>query len=248
MCPAMIADPMDPGRGLLVYQPATSVLDGTWSSWFLVRPRWRSRLFTPMTGMISVTGRATWSLAGWGTGAPWPVGMATNGGGPLGVTAGWPGCSRAAARPQAPIPVPSRPQPSTAIALHLLTVFRRRCRGGPTGRGRPPGPAGPRRPGDACRPVGSLISPHAQRGAAGPAEPGRARHGDQQAARDHGQPSGHGRPGHRRRAAQASVRVAGRHLVAAGRVDQVVDGQCARVVEDHERVDGAGLDVDVFGR
>src|SRR5690349_6301960 len=234
MCPAMIADPMDPGRGLLVYQPATSVLDGTWSSLSLVRPRWMSRVCTPMTGMISVTGRATWSLAGLGTGAPLPVGMATNGGGPLGVTAGRPGCSRAAARPQAPIPLPSRPQPSTAIALHLLTVFRRRCRGGPAGRAVSPGPAGTRRSGDTCRPVGLLISPHAQRGAAGPAEPERARRGDQQSGRDHGQPGGHGRPGHRRRATQARVRVAGRHLVAARRVDQVVDGPPSRVVEDHE--------------
>src|SRR5260221_1652442 len=109
MCPAMIEDPMAPGRGLLVYQHATVVLDGTWSWLFRVRPRWISLVFTPMTGIISVTGRATWSLAGLGTGAPLPLGMATNGGGPLGVATGLPRGSRALARPQGPVPLPARP-------------------------------------------------------------------------------------------------------------------------------------------
>ncbi len=39
MCPAITEEPIWPGRGLPVYQPATEVLDGTWSVPCLVMPR-----------------------------------------------------------------------------------------------------------------------------------------------------------------------------------------------------------------
>ncbi len=39
----MTADPMEPGRGLPVYQPATAVVGGTWSAPLLVRPEVNER-------------------------------------------------------------------------------------------------------------------------------------------------------------------------------------------------------------
>ena len=55
----MTAGPMAPGRGLPVYQPATVVEDGTCSAPPAVRPSLISRVFTPISGMVSETGLAT---------------------------------------------------------------------------------------------------------------------------------------------------------------------------------------------
>src|SRR5260370_6810688 len=54
--PAMTADPVAPGRGLPVYQPATVVVLGTWRGPFRLRPRLMIGAFTPMAGMVSQTG------------------------------------------------------------------------------------------------------------------------------------------------------------------------------------------------
>src|ERR1700742_2155811 len=56
MCPAMTADPVAPGRGLPVYQPATAVDDGTCSAPSAVSPRWTMFVCTPIDGMVSDTG------------------------------------------------------------------------------------------------------------------------------------------------------------------------------------------------
>src|SRR5262245_43821158 len=55
-CPAMMAEPIVPGRGLLVYQPATVVLDGTWSVPFRLTPRWISLVRIASDGMLSQVG------------------------------------------------------------------------------------------------------------------------------------------------------------------------------------------------
>ncbi len=55
----MMAEPMAPGRGLPVYQPATEVVDGTWSAPPEVRPRLIKLVCTPISGMVSDTGAAT---------------------------------------------------------------------------------------------------------------------------------------------------------------------------------------------
>src|SRR5262249_24406243 len=57
-CPAMMAEPIVPGRGLLVYQPATVVLDGTWSVPSRLTPRWISLVRIASDGMLSQVGRA----------------------------------------------------------------------------------------------------------------------------------------------------------------------------------------------
>ncbi len=70
----MTADPIEPGRGLPVYQPATDVVGGTWSAPLLVSPRWTSALVTPMDGMTSETGSATWAAPCAGAASIGPVG------------------------------------------------------------------------------------------------------------------------------------------------------------------------------
>ena len=59
MCPTMMAEPIAPGLGLPVYQPATEVEDGTSNAPLDVRPRVTSWVLTPINGMVSKTGRAT---------------------------------------------------------------------------------------------------------------------------------------------------------------------------------------------
>src|SRR5690242_20247267 len=54
----MMAEPTAPGRGLLLYQPATDVDDGTCITPPAARPRVISRVFTPISGMVSETGLA----------------------------------------------------------------------------------------------------------------------------------------------------------------------------------------------
>src|SRR5579862_3504285 len=57
----MMAEPTAPGRGLPVYQPATATMDkgGTSSSPSDFRPRYMSLVWTPISGMVSATGRET---------------------------------------------------------------------------------------------------------------------------------------------------------------------------------------------
>src|SRR5690242_4390916 len=54
----MMAEPTAPGRGLLAYQPATDVDDGTCITPPAARPSVISRVFTPISGMVSETGLA----------------------------------------------------------------------------------------------------------------------------------------------------------------------------------------------
>jgi hypothetical protein len=74
MWPAMTADPMAPGRGLRVYQPATAVVGGTCSAPVLVRPSRTSDVLTPMAGMTSETGSATGAVPCGGAASIGPVG------------------------------------------------------------------------------------------------------------------------------------------------------------------------------
>lgn len=91
MCPAMIEEPMAPGRGLRVYQPATVVLTGTCRAPDDVTPSLISLVLTPIEGMIRLASRATCSPPdGFGTGARLPRGTATNFGLPCGTTAARP--------------------------------------------------------------------------------------------------------------------------------------------------------------
>src|SRR5690349_22871578 len=115
-CPAMMAEPTMPGRGLPVYQPATAVLDGTWSVPSLLTPRWISLVRTPIDGMLSDTGRAACgAVASEAGGTVRPVGA--------GIGAGRAGSGAACAeervdtvRPVAPIPTAASPAPSAAAA------------------------------------------------------------------------------------------------------------------------------------
>src|ERR1700756_1845015 len=61
--PAITADPVAPGRGLLVYQPTTVVLLGTWRVPFRLRPRFTIGAFTPRAGMVSQTGLGAGAMA-----------------------------------------------------------------------------------------------------------------------------------------------------------------------------------------
>src|SRR6185312_14362740 len=105
-----------PGRGLPVYQPATLVLDGTWSVPLELTPRWISLVLIPSDGMLSQIGRA----------ACWPV--LTEAGSTLcsvgaGIGAGRGGSGAACTgdraevvSPVAPTPTASSPAPSAATA------------------------------------------------------------------------------------------------------------------------------------
>ena len=74
MWPAMIEEPISPGRGLLVYQPATEVLRGTCSVPRPVMPSRISLVRTPMAGIHSATGGAE-RVVGLGSGAGVPSGV-----------------------------------------------------------------------------------------------------------------------------------------------------------------------------
>ena len=54
----MMAEPIVPGRGLPVNQPATVVLDDTWSVPSRLTPRWISLVRIASDGMLSQVGRA----------------------------------------------------------------------------------------------------------------------------------------------------------------------------------------------
>src|SRR5512135_819256 len=55
----MTDEPIEPGRGLPVYQPATATEEGTCISPPDARPSVIRLVFTPISGMVSVTGLAT---------------------------------------------------------------------------------------------------------------------------------------------------------------------------------------------
>src|ERR1700727_2522324 len=55
----MMAEPTAPGRGLPVYQPAMVVEPGTWIAPLLSSPSVVSFVFTPISGMVKVTGLDT---------------------------------------------------------------------------------------------------------------------------------------------------------------------------------------------
>src|ERR1700729_1403548 len=110
----MTADPVAPGRGLPVYQPATVVVPGTWSVPFRLRPRLMIGALTPMAGMVSQTGFGVGWTTDSETGATvGPEGTATGDGRAASRTAGADGV-RATTRPAAPAPAASRPALSIA--------------------------------------------------------------------------------------------------------------------------------------
>src|SRR5215471_14907301 len=90
MCPAMIEEPISPGRGLLVYQPATEVLLGTCSVPCRVRPSRINLVRSPMAGIDSATGSGAVRVAGLGSGAGGPDGVRPSGAA-LAVPGGCPG-------------------------------------------------------------------------------------------------------------------------------------------------------------
>src|SRR6266480_953671 len=59
----MMDEPMAPGRGLPVYQPATVVEAGTCIEPPAARPSVIRLVFTPISGMVSETGLAIWAAA-----------------------------------------------------------------------------------------------------------------------------------------------------------------------------------------
>src|ERR1700730_9535283 len=113
-CPTMTDDPIAPGRGLPVYQPASEVVGGTCSMPLFVTPRSTSLVRTPMAGMIRLTGRGT-SPAG-------EVGPGSALTGPAGTDTAGTWCRPNEAlpdpsvmiRPARPAPAASTPNPTIA--------------------------------------------------------------------------------------------------------------------------------------
>jgi hypothetical protein len=111
----MTEEPIAPGRGLPVNQPATVVVAGTCSVPAGVRPSSISWVLTPIAGMTSLAGSATrrW-LAASGGATRRPAGIA--------VSRGGPGQSRACGpwltitRPVSPAQHSSTPRAATATA------------------------------------------------------------------------------------------------------------------------------------
>src|SRR5580700_10213919 len=113
-CPAMTADPVAPGRGLPVYQPATVVVLGTCRVPFRLRPRLLIGALTPMAGMVSQTGLGVGWTADSETGTTvWPDGTATGDGRAASRAAGGDEV-RATTRPAVPAPAASSPALSIA--------------------------------------------------------------------------------------------------------------------------------------
>src|SRR5580693_5793708 len=112
--PAMTADPVAPGRGLPVYQPATVVVVGTWRVPFRLRPRLMIGALTPMAGMVSQTGLGGGWAADSQTGTTVrPDGTATGAGRTASRAAGGDE-ARATIRPAVPAPAASSPAMSIA--------------------------------------------------------------------------------------------------------------------------------------
>src|SRR3984957_12256178 len=211
----MMDEPMAPGRGLAVYQPATLVVVGTWSAPALVVPSLISLVLTPIAGMIRYNGSgADEPTAGPGTGAIGPCGTATRRVGPAAYAP-----RSSALAPMTPIPPASVTSEPTSAAMRLRRADRL--------------------PGAAWRPVDSFISPCARVLATAPAQADQAEPDEEQPCRDDGRPRQHCRPRARRGAAEAGGRSgAGQHL-AANRVGQVHDLQPPGRIQDHQRVSTA---------
>ncbi len=81
MCPAITAEPVAPGRGLPVYQPATAMLAGTCGAPVAVTPSRTRRVLTPIAGITRPVGlgAATAAAVAPGTAAQWPAGIGTSG-------------------------------------------------------------------------------------------------------------------------------------------------------------------------
>src|SRR5882757_3446549 len=93
MCPAITEDPISPGRGLPVYQPATEVDVGTWRVPWAVMPSVTSLECTPMAGMVRDTGAGAARAAagaGSGAGAADPDGAGTDARAGWAAVPGWP--------------------------------------------------------------------------------------------------------------------------------------------------------------
>src|SRR5215470_10083628 len=110
----MMADPTAPGRGPPVNQPATVVVVGTCSVPSLFSPRLISLVRTPMDGMLSEVGRATFGAV---TADPAVADGAVGsdgagiGAGLAGSDAAWAGES-ATTRPTVPTAMAASPAPS----------------------------------------------------------------------------------------------------------------------------------------
>src|SRR5579859_4486195 len=131
MCPAMIDEPISPGRGLPVYQPASVVLAGTWRVPCGVRPSLSSGVRTPMAGMVSATGRATRLLeCGRGGAAKIPRGTGED---LASGRATSPGCPVSRDSPAAPPATASSPASATAAATGRRTSLAREPRCPPSG-------------------------------------------------------------------------------------------------------------------
>src|SRR6266571_8081248 len=121
-CPAMTAEPTVPGRGLPVYQPATAVLDGTWSVPSELTPRWISLVRIPSDGMLSQVGRAARGPVASEAGSTVRSVGAGIGAGREGSGAACAGDRAEVASPAAPTPTASSPAPSAATATSRLDL------------------------------------------------------------------------------------------------------------------------------
>src|SRR6185437_7185050 len=143
-CPAMMAEPIVPGRGLPVNQPATVVLDGTWSVPSRLTPRWISLVRIASDGMLSQVGRAACGPVASVAGRTVCSVGAGIGAGRGGSGAACTGDRAEVASPAAPTPTASSPAPSAATAA---------SRRGDRGEDRPAGRSEDRRSQGRCRAV-----------------------------------------------------------------------------------------------
>src|SRR2546430_93580 len=127
MCPTMMDEPTAPGRGLPVYQPATVVETGTCIAPPAARPSVIRLVFTPISGMVSETGRAT------GAGSA-DCGGATIGPVGTGKTATPPAPGgradvecRVSSRPAVPPTITTRPAAKAIAAGLRICILRSRC-------------------------------------------------------------------------------------------------------------------------
>src|SRR5436190_3361533 len=140
----MTDEPIEPGRGLPVYQPATATEDGTCIAPPDASPSVIRLVFTPISGMVSETGLATGAGSdGCGGATMGPVGAGSAeapaaAGRRTGVE--WCDSSRAAVPPT----MTTRPAAKAIAAGLRIGIVRPRCSADDAGRY---GEGGNRRPG-----------------------------------------------------------------------------------------------------
>src|SRR5271165_6183633 len=227
----MTADPVAPGRGLPVYQPATAVLAGTCSEPDAVRPSLMSRVRTPIAGISRDRGVATGLGVAAGAAAQCPFGIGTSGVAPSGVAglAVWLAQASPAAAAQ------TTATPRTAVsAAHGRRISRAA---------------------EACLPLARLqrcgvveSSAGMQGGPASPAEPDNADHRPGQAGQACCRPWQQRSARTRGGTTQAGRHRADRGHLAARGIEQVVDRQLVPFVQHDQRVDRAGAQGDRYGR